>query len=167
MPPNLQVVVDRVVQVLEAVAVLTGKQVLVGIPGTTAPRKTDPKQPGRQEPSNPTLGYIHEFGSPSRNIPARPFLRPGVEAVREEAAARLRKAGDLALAGKPEGVERQLKSAGLLAQNSVRRKITEGPFAPLAPATIAARKARKVTRTKPLIDTGQLRASITYVIRAR
>ncbi len=57
--------------------------------------------------------------------------------------------------------------SGLMGQDAVRGKITSGPFVPLAPATLRARKAKGRTGEKPLIDTGQLRAAYTYVIRAK
>jgi hypothetical protein len=57
--------------------------------------------------------------------------------------------------------------AGLIAESSVRKKINEGPFEPLAPKTLQERKRRGRTGEKPLIDTGQLRNSVTYVIRPK
>jgi hypothetical protein len=70
-------------------------------------------------------------------------------------------------------------------QNAVRTKITDGPFAPLADSTLRARARRgrkgavaelksraqgnapNNANAKPLIDTGQLRKSITYVVRKK
>jgi hypothetical protein len=50
----------------------------------------------------------------------------------------------------------------------VRAFITAGQgFAPLAAATLAARRRKGRTGTKPLIDTGQLRRAITYVLRRK
>ena len=66
----------------------------------------------------------------------------------------------------PSAVLTAKNKAGLIAQNSVKATITAGEgFAPLAESTLAARKRRGVSRTKPLIDTGSLLNSITYVIR--
>jgi hypothetical protein len=141
---------------------LARSEVLVGIPGKTASRD----DPGAM--NNPTLGYIHEFGSPAAGIPRRPFLTPGVEAIRARTVAEFRGAALAALKGDANAAERTLNRVGLIAQNSVRATLTAGEgWPPLAEATLAAREARGRTGTRPLIDTGQLRASITYVVERR
>jgi phage gpG-like protein len=140
------------------------------------------------------LGYVHEYGSPKANIPARPFLEPGVEEQRERIGRQLQKAAKAAMNGDAEGVQAALNGAGQIATNSARNKIATGEFVPLSPATI--RNRRKVRGTKsmraeekkyleliasgatpeqaqdeagirPLNDTGQLRNSLTYVIRKK
>ena len=72
-----------------------------------------------------------------------------------------------ALKGDADAGDKALHSAGLIAQNAVRNKITEGPFVPLAPMTLAKRKARGRTGEKPLIDSGAYRNAQTYVIRPK
>lgn len=138
-------------------------RVLIGIPAESPFRK--PEGEG-QEPTNAQLGWIHEFGSPAANIPARPFLLPGVASVRQDIANRLERGIRATLRGNFMDVDKTLHAIGLTAQNAVRRKITEGPFIPLSPVTLAKRRAKGRKGTKPLIDTAQLRASVTYVIRA-
>lgn len=163
---NKVVVKDRVDDVVNSVRSLTQREILVGIPMATASREAEPGEKNLP-PDNATLGYIHEFGSPAENIPDRPFLIPGVRDAVDEIVKRLSKAAIAAVDMKQEAVEAQLIAAGLTAQNSVRAKITDGPFVPLSPKTIQKRRSRKPPRTgtKPLLDTGQLRRSITYVIR--
>lgn len=155
---GLKITVDKVKSMREAVEELTTNKVYVGIPSTRTNRKEGPI-------GNAVLGYIHENGSPVSNIPPRPFLIPGVKAVQPEVIRRLKKAALSALQGNPGAASRTLNAVGLIAQNAVRLKITEGPFIPLKPSTLARRRANGRTGTNPLIDTGQLRASITYVIR--
>jgi len=163
---NKVVVKDRVDDIVNSVRSLTQKEILVGIPMATANREPEP---GEKEPppDNATLGYIHEFGSPAENIPDRPFLIPGVRDAVDQIVNRLSRAAVAAVDTKQEVVDAQLNAAGLIAQNSVRAKITGGPFTPLSPKTIQKRRSRKPPRTgiKPLLDTGQLRRSVTYVIR--
>ncbi|WP_425530049.1 hypothetical protein, partial [Stenotrophomonas maltophilia] len=65
--------------VLSAVADLVKTKLLVGIPAETADRAAEAGEP--QPPNNATIGYAMEFGLPERNIPARPHLLPGVQAV--------------------------------------------------------------------------------------
>ncbi len=145
-----------------AVELLTKQKVLVGVPSTTAGR---PGGKNVNAITNAVLGYIHEFGAPAANIPARPHLVPGVESIRPLMIRLLRVAGNRALSGDPSGAEQVLNQVGMAAQSAVRRKITLGPFVPLAEATIKARQRRGVTRINPLMDTGKYRQSITYVIR--
>lgn len=155
---------DRVDEMLASVQELVQKELLVGIPAATAAR--DPED-GEEPIDNATLGYIHEFGAPAANIPARPFLIPGLQDARDQVGKRLGRAASAALDGNAERIEDEYDAAGLIAQNAVRRKITEGPFVPLKPATLAKRRARGRKGDKPLLDTGQLRRSITYVVRNR
>lgn len=176
---------DRLKEVLESISGLVDKQVLVGVPDSTAGNRDE-----SGEISNAAIGYIQENGSPANNIPARPHLVPGVANATEKVVPQLRKAVESALDGNLPGAEKRMAAAGLIAQSSVRKKISEGPFVPLSMLTMLARKHRKdggtVTgktlgqldrfvgpvdlrgvRDKPLIDTAQYRNSITYVIRSK
>jgi len=179
-----EVIIDKTLEVFEAILELAAHKVMVGIPSENADRHEGGI-------TSAQLGYIHEFGAPEKNIPARPFLVPGVKSVQKEINEGFKKAGELAMDGKKESVMRQLHRIGLLAQNAVRKKISEGIPPPLAPSTIAGRIRRikgKKRRGKidaaiaagtpmskqggaegiftPLIITGQLMRAVTYVIRA-
>ncbi len=157
--------------------------VLVGIPAANAAREAEDGEPPPAI-DNAALGYVMEFGSPANNIPPRPFLVPGVEDAKDKIVAGLRRAVVAALAGDREKMVGALNRVGLAAQKSVQAKMTEGPFAPLAEETKAARLRRKAAYKNagekrranmmakylagdftPLVDTGQLRNSITYVVR--
>jgi hypothetical protein len=128
------------------------------------------------EINNATLAYIHTHGVPELNIPARPFLEPGVAANRPRIEQRLRDAAAAGLAGNLDAVDRNLDAIGLETQAAVRLVITEGIPPPLARSTIDARrrrskgskyrrKAKSQLETTPLYDTGQLLHSISYVKR--
>lgn len=162
---SLTITRDRTAALMQAVDQLTKSQVLVGIPGEAPARKPEKGEP--TPPSNAVIGYLMETGAPERNLPARPFLVPGIEAAREQFTPRLKKAAEAAITGDAGGVETQLQAVGLIAQNAVRAQINDGTFAPLAARTLAARRARGRTGDKPLIDTGQLRNSITYAVQSR
>ncbi|WP_079218927.1 hypothetical protein [Herbaspirillum robiniae] len=157
---------DNLKQVLEAISGLVGKDVLVGIPDSAPERRTD-ESGEPTPPSNAVIGYIQETGSPANNIPPRPFLVPGVAEVQDAISTRLGKAASAALAGDKDGAEVQMGRAGLQAQNSVRARINNGVMPELKDSTIANRLRRGRTGTVPLIDTGQLRNSIIYVIRKK
>ncbi|MFY2645657.1 MULTISPECIES: hypothetical protein [Achromobacter] len=158
---SMTVTTDKLAQVLAAMAQLVKKDVLVGIPDSAPEREEDTPL------SNAQIGYILDNGSPMANIPPRPFLVPGVENAQDEIVEDFRGGAKAALEGSPAGVERALVRAGLRAQNSVRAMIQDGPFEALAPRTLADRKKRGRTGEKPLLDTGQLRNSVTYVVRKK
>ena len=162
-----RITVDKVPLLLQVIENLTRQQVLVGIPGN-APART---RTGVGL-TNASIGYLMEYGSPAANIPARPFLQPGIQAAIPAIIARLRAGAVKALAFPPDpGVGTQtLMGVGLLAQNSVRAVITAGIPPPLAASTIRARRTRKVaprTGTVPLLDTSQLIRSISFVLRPK
>lgn len=170
---------DKVADIIRAVASLASKDVLVGVSDSAAERDDD------QPISNAAIGYIMETGSPANNIPARPHLVPGIQDVQAEVAERLGKGAKAALSGSTSGADTALNAAGLIGQHGVRAKITDGPFVPLSESTLRARARRgrkgaakelasraagnqpDNTNAKPLIDTGQYRQSITYVIRKK
>lgn len=184
---SLTVVRDNTRLIPQAIDALASNRVMIGVPATTASRKDTEGQPI----NNATLMYIHENGAPEANIPARPVLHPAAQSIQPQIARMLKQAGKFALDGNMVGALHQLQAIGLLGQNAMRERITEGPFAPLSPKTIAARAAKRGTKRRkgeqkyldlvaggmapaqaqtaagirPLIDTGQLRTALTYVIR--
>ncbi|HWU68261.1 MAG TPA: hypothetical protein VN046_05255 [Stenotrophobium sp.] len=189
---SLKLKVDKLNTFIKGVNALTRRDVLVGIPEDKANRDDDGNHVG--EANNAMLGYIHDNGSPAANIPARPFMRPGIKAVQDKLETRLKSAANAALDGNTEKIETQLEAAGLLASVSIKKAISDGDFAPLAPSTIAARARGRQTKSqreaeqeyaamtaqgvpaelaqaaagiKPLVNTGQLRNSITYVVRGK
>ena len=155
---GLTITKDNTKKFFAGLRALTKQEVMVGIPQEKAQREGDPA-------SNALIGYTMEFGSPLNNIPPRPFLIPGVQSAKEQITKKLGNAAKVLLENPETSIDTQLGAAGMVASNSVKRKITQGPFEPLAEATLAARRRRGRTGEKPLIDTGQLRNSITYVIR--
>jgi hypothetical protein len=181
-------IIDNVTEISGRVEELTHTDVLVGIPKEKNTRRDSPI-------GNAALAYIHEFGSPAHNIPARPFLYPGLKRVRGPIIEEMHKASQAALTGEGFNVDMSMHRVGIIARNSVVKEITDPnpPFTPLKPATIRARLRRtaagrrKLKQIKgqgksltqwaaetdaagslnvhPLIDTAQLRAAITYVVR--
>jgi len=149
---------DLVEQTMRTVQDIASTQVLVGIPAANTARQGGPI-------GNAALGYIHEMGSPAHNIPARPWLAPPVNRMRDEAAAMLKKAAELRFDGKAAEADQVLNALGLTAQSKVKANITAGgdpKFAPNAPSTVARKGS-----DSPLIDTAQLLNSVTYVLRRK
>jgi hypothetical protein len=176
---------DNVSKVFQAITKITGKQVLVGIPDNGQNVRDD-------EPvNNATIGYAMEFGSPASNVPARPFLIPGVKKSEKESLRQLRQACEAALNGNQPGMLQGLNRAGIVASNEVKHTINSNIPPPLAPSTIRNRYRQRQTKRREseqvyldlvkngappgaaqtdvgivaLVNTGQLRNSITYVVR--
>lgn len=158
MKNGVTVVTDKLAAVVAGIEALVSYRIMVGVPSDRA---------GRRDLAidNAALAYIHDNGAPEVGIPARPFMLEGVNDVRDRIVEQQEHAAEAALDGKPDKVEQFYHRAGLIAQAGIRAKITRGPFVPLKPATLAARRRRGRKGTRPLIDTGQLRNAISYVIR--
>lgn len=185
--PGLRIAADNVAELRLMMKILADREVLVGFPKDTT--KRDPEEGAALESldiTNAALGYIHDKGMPEQNIPARPFMLPGIEDAKPAVTKHLKWTAKQVL--RRAGVGAVLvgfERAGIAAQFALRRKINEGIPPPLAPSTLAerARKGRKGAKqeianraagmeastqlAKPLIDTGQLRNAINYVIRER
>jgi len=180
-------ITDNFKKLTQSVEALTNTQVMVGVPDDKTSRKEG-------EINNAELAYIHDKGSPEAGIPARPFMEPGIKAVKAQIEQEFQNAGKAILGGGKFGsaksVEGYLNRIGLICVRSIRAVITAGIAPELAPSTIKGRinrikgKARKkkilaelasgtpASRQNgveglftPLIVTGQLRNAITYVLR--
>ena len=147
-------------RIIESVKALSENKVLVGFPDTTAGRNDGPI-------TNASIAYVQNFGSPKQNIPAREFMESGLLSARDDLVDRLKIAADYAMKGNKEATIKSLHKVGLVAQAAIRNKITTGPFLPLSPITLAARRARGRKGIKPLLDTGQLRRAVNYVLRGK
>lgn len=168
----------------EILKALEKHSVFVGIPEEKAERK----EPGSMD--NATLLYIHTNGSAVKNIPSRPVIEPAIED--KENAFKLNKlflnAALEGMKGNEQGMLFQLGRIGMAAQNMCRDWFTspKNGWAPNQPATVKGKLRRsKMSKKKrkaaweayqagemikgepvdrPLIDTGDLRKSITYVV---
>lgn len=158
---SVRVTLDITDQVLKDTMALLKKRILVGIPADKALRDDG------GDFNNAAIGYLNEFGQPHLNIPARPHLVPGVEHALPVATLYIENAGVHALNHRSSQIDSQLAAAGQACVDSVVLKITEGVPPPLAEATIYNRRHRKeapTLGTTPLIDSGEYRQHISYVI---
>lgn len=157
---NVTITKDDVAKVLANIQQMAGKEVLVGIPAEKTARKGDPI-------TNASLGYIHEHGSPARNIPARPFLVPAVKNASNKIASAMKGLAAQATTD-AAAVDKALNAGGLVAQSAVKKQIvSQEGFTPLKAGTLAARKRKGFQGDKALIRTGQLLNSISYVVREK
>jgi hypothetical protein len=104
------------------------------------------------ELNNATIGAINNFGT--ETIPARPWLKPGVEKGINDYIEVVR-----------EGLEKEispeviLEQIGLMAVGNVQEYMTELKTPPNALSTI-----KQKGFNNPLIRTGELRAAVNYKI---
>lgn len=108
------------------------------------------------EVGNVELGAIHEFGL--GNVPERSFIRDTIDKNLNGYRPLTR-----ALSKRVYTLKMSLKNAlevlGSKVQSDMRRAIEAGIPPALDPATIARKGS-----SKPLVDTGQLKASISYKV---
>jgi hypothetical protein len=102
------------------------------------------------------IAAVHEFGKPELGIPERSFLRGGIRSGIPK-FHRLNAANLRAVVLGAKTVAESLEQLGVVAVGEVKREFVVGKFAPNKPATIARKGS-----SRPLVDTGQLRQSITY-----
>lgn len=105
--------------------------------------------------------YIQANGSPLWKSPPRPIIEPAIENSKDKIAEQFSKAITKDLDGDEEGAKAQLEITGMLGQNIVRAWFVDpkNQWPENSPKTIAAKGS-----DRPLIDKGELRKAITYVV---
>lgn len=175
-------------EIARALLTLTAVEVLVGVPESKAERDdtADDENESIGAINNAALAFIHDQGAPDKNIPQREFMGPGIAEAEPQIAkimeGMLVKVLD---GGDASSVEQGYHQVGLKAATSIKNAINQGIPPPLAKATLQARARRgrkgakeelaargrgeapTLTNAKPLVDSGQLRNSITYAIRRK
>lgn len=106
--------------------------------------------------------YVQTHGSPAYAIPPRPVLEPAIKDSKAVIGKQIAGAYRAAIHGDMSGAERGLELAGMAAQNAARGWFDnpKNKWPPNSARTIKAKGSNS-----PLIDTGEMRKAITYVIR--
>jgi hypothetical protein len=135
-----------------------------------------------QETPVAQVAYNNENGNPSKNVPARPFIRPTIERQRNHWKQQAFIGSKKIIKGKFT-VDKLLESIGQNAKSEIQKTISQIWSPPLRPSTIKARmeryaegeglsestkKSRKIklkkfvpkSLYKPLIDTGLMLSTI-------
>lgn len=150
-----------------AITFLKTHRVLIGIP-QAAPSK-------HGGITNAELAFIHTMGSPINRIPPRPFLEPAIEEAKDNITGRMKASVEAAVSGDIGTAMNELDKAGQYGENAAKDYFTGGHFEPNTGITIEGGWMRNrvsgkpvfvkgKSSTVPLIDTGDLRGSITHVI---
>lgn len=136
---------------------MDGDQVKIGLP---AGKKHKASRKGKKQEVLPVaaIGAVHEFGSPSRGIPERPWLRPGIRSGKPD-YNRLNKLNITKIMRNEMSPKTALAQLGAMAVGKVQKFIRAGHFKKLKPATI-----KRKGSSAPLIDTGQMIQSIVFEV---
>lgn len=104
--------------------------------------------------------YIHAHGSALWRSPPRPVLEPSIDYNKNAISKQLGSVAKAALNG--QDPEMELQKAGMMAQNFARDWFTNpaNMWPPNAESTVKMKGS-----DRPLIDTGELRRAITYVVK--
>lgn len=148
---------------LSQVHALNGYTLKVGfIEGDTHNKARDSK--GKIISTEPipvaAIAAVHEFGSEKMKIPERSFIRSWVDANRASIANMFQRITTRIMDDKLTP-DMGLKQLGVYVKGGIQRQM-RGTFVALKPRTIK-RKGSSV----PLIDTGQMRASVRFVVSPR
>ncbi len=176
----LSITGKEVSDLVAAVQTLARVQVLVGFPAEEEVARED------SSINNASLGYIHDQGAPEANIPARPFMEPGIASVQDRIDAEFERMALMVLSrASAADLEPHYHKVGLIAKLAIQNKINDGVPPPLANSTLAARARRGskgarleleqrrqgvapgTSLSKPLVDSGQMRNAVNYVLRKK
>ncbi len=105
-----------------------------------------------------SVAIIQEKGSASRNIPARPFFVPALQKNKREIANAMQEATEL-LVSKLATKNEALGDVGSKVAGFIKYEIDT-----LVSPVLSNRTVEKKGHAKPLIDRGQMRNSVTYVV---
>lgn len=107
------------------------------------------------------LAMIHEFGSKSANIPARPFIEPTMRDNRFKYRRMMFvDAKNLSRGRKRPAVA--LTEIGEMAVEDMKLKILDGRFTPLKPKTV-----ERKGHAQPLIESDQMYDAIKYKVTSK
>jgi hypothetical protein len=163
MKPSLQVK-DFTKNFNEVVSRFKKDAVLVGIPETTEPRQDE------EDINNATILAINHFGSEKAGIPPRPVLTIGIRNAQDSIAEQFKAMAKQVLKKGTEALTTYYERAGIIASNACKKVINDQDgIKPPSEATLKARQyltQAGFKGTKSLLVTGQLRNSITYVVRS-
>lgn len=114
--------------------------------------------------TNVEIAVIHEFGALKANIPQRSFLRSTFDENVQDLQAKVDAAAIKIYEGKKSGT---LKGGLMLIGEGLRKKIIEKLNSSIPPPLSDFTIAQKGGETTSLIDTGQMKNSISSTVVAR
>ena len=104
------------------------------------------------------IGMIHEFGAPEKNIPRRSFIRVPIENNIKDITKLIENNHKL-VSENSMSAKVALDRIGLKAQNTIKKSFRDNDWKANSRATV-----KRKGSSRPLIDTGQLIGSISYIV---
>ena len=104
------------------------------------------------------IGMIHEFGAPEKNIPRRSFIRVPIENNIKEITKLIENNHKL-VSENSMSAKVALDRIGLKAQNTIKKSFRDNDWKANSRATV-----KRKGSSRPLINTGQLVGSISYIV---
>ena len=113
--------------------------------------------------------YVLSNGSPYFNIPPRPVIEPALKSDQKRLSSMMKQAAKYAFDGNKSEALRQLELVGTRGRDvSKRWFVNPDNNWPPNSEVVQERKRRKgSTNPRPLIDTGELKNSISYFVRTK
>lgn len=113
--------------------------------------------------------FIFSNGSPYFNIPARPVIEPALKENSKQLSSIMKKAAQCAMDGNFAEALKQLNIAGTRGRDVSKLWFTnpKNHWAKNAPSVVVRKEKKGSTDPKPLIDTGELRNSISYFVKTK
>lgn len=146
---------------MDAIKAFKTNEILVGIPEDKTARRDN-----SGEINNATILAINEYGSAANNIPPRPVLSIGLKNARDEITSQFKRAAQDVLSKGVGSLAPAYNRIGSIAANSVKKAINaQIGIEPPSESTLRSRRARGFKGEKALIVTGQMRNSITWVVK--
>ena len=113
---------------------------------------------GSAEITNAQLATIHTFGAPSKNIPPRPFMQETARDAKTRSTLKRLQNGLITRVMRGQVSAKQaLAIIGEFYTGAIKSKITTGPWAANSARTVAQKHS-----SRPLIDTSEMRNSVTH-----
>lgn len=105
----------------------------------------------------------NEFGVVAQNQPPRPFMRPAIDIIKENAQGIMSQGITQGISG-GSSIEDSLAELGQYSASEIMAAIRNVTTPQLSPRTIAARRERGNTSVKPLEDTETMINSVDYEV---
>lgn len=152
---KVEVKKDNTKELLKKLEAMKNLDLLVGVPQSESTRDEE-----ENEITNAQLMFIHSEGSPVHNIPPRPVIDITLKEEKTKINEKFKKALNMVLQG--ANPKEELEKLGIYVVNKIKANFGSDKLAPLKPETIKSKGS-----DRPLIDTSQLRDSITYIVRQK
>jgi hypothetical protein len=129
-----------------------GKEIAVGFP----------KGKGQAYPDGETVIEAAAKNCFGIGVPKRDFMGEAQDAIHQATKPIMKRIAQAVNEDKAKAVNALTDAAGMVAADQIKKTIRDGAWVPNSPTTVARKGS-----SKPLIDTGHMIQSVTYVVREK